>query len=203
MRQGHGSRGGRALRALAVTQPSPGSVGATGERRGPAAVPCRAEHSPLSGTPVAAGAPRCRGRAGLGFPLHLPRKLNQRVPPLLRGLPLQQAARLALALPRGSWGPEGPSKVSSSRHPAPAPEDWASPLTLTASTQDAGADAALAHTGGTTEINMGRGWRGQAPARGQSPSPAPAPAQPRSSPGGVGWLWRWCFPRSCRSRRGV
>lgn len=35
MRQGYGSQGGWALRALAVTHPSPGSMGATGERRGP------------------------------------------------------------------------------------------------------------------------------------------------------------------------
>lgn len=104
----------------------------------------------------------------LGFSFHLPKKLNKHLSPLFCGLPLQQAARPALTPPWGSWGHGGPSKVSSTRHPGPAPEDSVFLLTLTMGRQDTRAAVALAHTRGTTEINMGRGWH--------RPGPVPSPS---------------------------
>lgn len=63
-----------------------------------------------------------------------------------------RSARPALTLP---WGVlEGPSEVSSTRPPGPAPEDSLSLLTFAAGGRDT--------PRGTTEINTGRGRRGQA-----------------------------------------
>lgn len=176
MRQGRGSQGRWALRALAVTPPQPQLHGGHGREERAAAIPCRGEDRLQPGTPVAAGDPRCHGHTGLGFSFHLPRNLNQHLSPLFRGLPLQQAARPALTLPRGSWGHGRPSKVSSTRHPGPAPEDSVFLLTLTVGRQDTRAAVALAHTRATTEINMGRGWHRPGPSTGPEPVASPSAA---------------------------
>lgn len=195
MRRGHGSQGGWALRALAVTHPSPGSVGATGERRGPTAIPCSSEDRLPLRDPRGCRCPPLPWPhwAGASFSSSL-----QPEPTSLSSVPWRPTppgCQAGAHSTVGVLGPRGSQQDEQYTAPRPAPKDSVFLLTLAMGRQDTRLDVALAHTGGTTEINMGRGWRGPGPSMGPEPVPSPSPRRSRAPrPRDVGRLWRWWLP---------
>lgn len=203
MRRGHGSQGGWALRALAVTHPSPGSVGATGERRGPTAIPCSSEDRLPLRDPRGCRCPPLPWPhwAGASFSSSLqpePTPLSS-VPwrPTPPGCQAGAHSTVGVLGPRGSQqdeqytapqaGPQGLGVPSHSRHGQAG--------------HQAGCGTRSHRGDNRNKYGEGVAWaRPQHGAR-ACPQPQP-PAQPRSSPEGC-WpvMEMVASPWSCRRRR--